>query len=100
MSDERVVCIVQRYQRRLANNNKWAKRYYEVHADSIKAKKLLAGIAKGRCPSRTTIERLAVDREALKTVWVEYVSGLSTLSERARDFHRYLVGSEWEPRCV
>eukprot|EP00966_Prymnesium_polylepis_P067374 1564477-Prymnesium_polylepis.1 len=46
------------HERRLKNNKKWAKDYYVRHADDIKQKKLIAGIARGRCPNKTTLERL------------------------------------------
>ena len=55
ISTERVALILKRYERRLENNKKWAKDYYDRHADNIKQKKLLAGVARGRCPSKTTI---------------------------------------------
>ena len=72
ISTERVALILKRYERRLENNKKWAKDYYVRHADDIKQKKLLAGVARGRCPSKTTIERLEVDRRLLIDAWVPY----------------------------
>ena len=41
-----------------------------VHRWAFKQKKLLAGVARGRCPSKTTIERLEVDRRLLIDAWV------------------------------
>ena len=70
LSAERVTEIVQSYERRLENNKKWAKDYYARHANDIKQKKLLAGVARGRCPSKSTIERLEVDRRLLVDAWV------------------------------
>ena len=72
ISTERVALILKRYERRLENNKKWAKDYYDRHADNIKQKKLVAGVARGRCPSKTTIERLEVDRSLLIDAWVTY----------------------------
>ena len=39
ISTERVALILKRYERRLENNKKWAKDYYDRHADNIKQKK-------------------------------------------------------------
>ena len=103
ISTERVALILKRYERRLENNKKWAKDYYDRHADNIKQKKLLAGVARGRCPSKTTIERLEVDRRLLIDAWVTYTSAQEELTDRARSFHRYLTGEEWAPnkiKCV
>ena len=103
ISTERVALILKRYERRLENNKKWAKDYYDRHADNIKQKKLLAGVARGRCPSKTTIERLEVDRRLLIDAWVTYTSAQEELTDRARSFHRYLTGEEWTPnkiKCV
>ena len=100
---ERVALIVQRYERRLENNKKWAKHYYVRHADGIKQKKLLAGVAQGRCPNKTTIERLEIDRRLLTDAWITYTSAQKELTDRARSFHRYLTGEEWAPdkiKCV
>ena len=107
ISTERVALILKRYERTscysLENNKKWAKDYYDRHADNIKQKKLLAGVARGRCPSKTTIERLEVDRRLLIDAWVTYTSAQEELTDRARSFHRYLTGEEWTPnkiKCV
>ena len=97
LSAERAAHMVGCYQRRLRTNNACAKRYYSSHAAVIKRKKLLAGVAKGRCPNRSTVARLEVDRSALMAAWQSYVDAQNELGERARAFHRYLVGSEWEP---
>lgn len=89
ISTERVALILQRYERRLENNKKWAKDYYNRHADDIEQKKLIAGVAKGRCPSSHTIERLEVDRMLLRDAWMAYTTAQNELPDRARVFHRY-----------
>ena len=102
LSTERVALILQRYERRLENNKKWAKDYYVRHADDIKQKKLIAGIARGRCPNKTTLERLEVDRRLLVDAWIAYASAQDELTDRAQAFHRYLTGEEWTKKikCV
>ena len=97
LSAERVAEMVQRYQRRLEINKRWAKRHYDANAQLVKQKRLLAGVAKGRCPSEKTVERLAIDREQLIKAWKMYVSSQQELPSRARAFHRQLVGAEWQP---
>ena len=97
LSAERAAEMVQRYQKRLNINKKWARRYYEANAHVVKQKRLLAGVAKGRCPSEKTVERLEVDREALLKAWCSYVSSQDDIGDRARAFHRQLVGAEWAP---
>ena len=96
LSAERVSEIVQSYERRLKNNKKWAKDYYVRHANDIKQKKLLAGVARGRCPSKSTIERLEVDRRLLVDAWMAYTSAQEELTGRAQLFHRYLKSGRKE----
>jgi hypothetical protein len=100
LSAERVSEIVQSYERRLKNNKKWAKDYYVRHANDIKQKKLLAGVARGRCPSKSTIERLEVDRRLLVDAWMAYTSAQEELTGRAQLFHRYLTGEEWTQKKI
>ena len=103
MSPERVATILKRYQRRLENNKKWAKHYYSRHADDIKRQKLLAGVARGRCPSAKTVERLEVDQSLLIDAWLSYTSVQEELTDKARSFHRYLIGEDWalsKDECV
>ena len=99
MSAERVAEMVQRYQKRLDINKKSAKHYYEANAHVVKQKRLLAGVARGRCPSAKTVERLSIDRKALIHAWLSYVSSQQELGSRAQAFHRELTGKDWEP-CV
>ena len=103
LSTERIALIVKRYERRLENNKKWAKDYYVRHADEIKQKKVLTGVARGRCPSSDTLQRLNIDRQLLIDAWVTYSSAQEELTDRARSFHRYLTNEEWRPnkmKCV
>ena len=94
-STERMAVMAQRYEARLLHNRRWAKRYYDANSNMLKTKKLLAGVAKGRCPSKGTLDRLGVDPSAVAKAWTQYATSQDALSKKALDFHRYITGSEW-----
>ena len=97
LSDERKAEMVMRYQSRLELNKKWAKYYYDNHRVEINQKRLLSNILKGHCPKVATVEKLAVDRTALINAWNSFVERKSELSEQAKEFHKYVTGSNWSP---
>ena len=98
ISAERMAIMVRQYEKRLEINKRWAKKYYDANAVEVKQKRLFARIAKGCCPSVKTVERLSIDRAALIEAWCNYVSTQNDLSEKARAFHLYLIGSEYVPK--
>jgi hypothetical protein len=89
-----VAKAVAQYQRRLLANRECARRHYLNKAIHVKRRKLMCGVAQGRCPSDSTIDRLEVNREALMHAWEAYLNTNPEIGKRAQAFHRRLTGTE------
>ena len=83
------------YERRLASNRVWSRRWYEANTSKVLQSQLIAKMRKGRCPRIDTLERKQYDKAAIQAVWLEVVRTKTELSDHAKKFHRYITGSDW-----
>ena len=91
LTTEKVTLILQQYERRCESARRWSKTYYDRNANQVKIKRLLSGVRQGRLPKKTTIERLGIDRHALRDAFLSYVNVQQEgLTERAKEFQKVL----------
>ena len=95
--ESKVDKALRQYERRLEQARKWSSKYYQSNAQVVKTKRLIQGIARGITPTKASVEKF--DRELIVYAWIEYVATQTELSNRAKAFHRYIMGEEWVPVC-
>ena len=95
-NSERVLKILQRYEKRLQGARKWSGKYYHKNTYDTNTKRIIGAIKSGRCPTKSSVEKY--DRDAILDAWVKHMEGQTEASTRAKTMHRYLTGSDWVPK--
>ena len=93
MDPERVAKAICQYNQRLEMSRRTSHRYYHKHAAKVGTKRLIENIKQGRTPTKASVDKY--DRAAITEAWLQFVIDKTELSNRAKNFHLYLTGSEW-----